>query len=440
MPPVRCSTAISCSSRPDALALCQPPPRSWPRPDAPLPCRQPQLAADGQAVYLACAANNTIYFARSTDGGRSFAAADDGRVGAVACARHASRSPHRRVGRGAGRYGDCGDGWAKDRTGICWPGVRSMAAVTWTGPVISTTCRQPRAKGCTRWLRGATTVVTAWLDLREKGHAALLGDVRPTAAAPGRRTRSSTSRHPAPSASAAIPRWRSRPMARSWRCSATSWTATATSIWRGDERPVCDSGEDWRGHLACSTAARWMAAASRRPPAEHRHRVAAREDRVPGAPGQEEVKVGRRAQPGASRRRADGPVIAWNATDGPADRRAESRDVAARSGGKFVALAATEAGDYCCMGARRADADARVAVTRPRHARIIRASEQRADDHAVANRPDGIGLHQPQIVDDAEHRRDDRRGGAADSTASRPAGESSPRWTSAPAESSARTR
>ena len=40
---------------------------------AALPCRQPQLAADGQAVYLACGADETIYISRSSDGGRSFA-------------------------------------------------------------------------------------------------------------------------------------------------------------------------------------------------------------------------------------------------------------------------------------------------------------------------------------------------------------------------------
>jgi hypothetical protein len=51
------------------LALCTPIPAAA----AALPCRQPQLAADGQAVYLACGADETIYISRSSDGGRSFA-------------------------------------------------------------------------------------------------------------------------------------------------------------------------------------------------------------------------------------------------------------------------------------------------------------------------------------------------------------------------------
>ena len=58
-------------------------------PRRPLPCRQPQLAAAGKVVYLACGNGSTISVAKSDDGGRSFGALTTlATVGALSLGNH----------------------------------------------------------------------------------------------------------------------------------------------------------------------------------------------------------------------------------------------------------------------------------------------------------------------------------------------------------------
>ena len=180
MPPVRClhtsilvlvAALVCAGSLPAADHIVA-------SPDNPLPCRQPQLAVDGGTVYLACAANNTILIARSTDGGRSFAQPTTiASVPSLALGMHrgpriAATDDGLVVTAIAGRLGKGQDGDLQ-----AWRSVDR--GVTWTGPVTINDVPAAAREGLHAMAARGNTVVTAWLDLREKGtrlYAATSGD------------------------------------------------------------------------------------------------------------------------------------------------------------------------------------------------------------------------------------------------------------------------
>ena len=146
------------------LALCTPIPAAA----APLPCRQPQLASDAHAVYLACGADNAIYISSSDDGGRTFQPLTRiAAVGSLALGMH--RGPRIAI---AGDTlvvtaiaGKAGKG--KDEDLMAWRSIDH--ARTWTGPVVVNDVPAAAREGLHAMAARGRTVVTAWLDLRANG-------------------------------------------------------------------------------------------------------------------------------------------------------------------------------------------------------------------------------------------------------------------------------
>ena len=133
-----------------------------------LPCRQPQLAADGKIAYLACASSNTISLARSDDGGRTFGPLTTvATVGALSLGNH--RGPRVAV---AGESvivtaiaGTLGGG--KDGDLMAWRSTDGGR--TWSAPVRVNDVEGAAREGLHAMAARGSMVVTAWLDLRAKG-------------------------------------------------------------------------------------------------------------------------------------------------------------------------------------------------------------------------------------------------------------------------------
>jgi hypothetical protein len=135
---------------------------------ATLPCRQPQLAADGKLVYLACASGNTISIAKSDDGGRTFGPLTTvASVGALSLGNH--RGPRVAI---ADRTvivtaiaGLLGGG--KDGDLLAWRSADGGR--TWSAAVRVNDVEGAAREGLHAMAAHGSTVVTAWLDLRAKG-------------------------------------------------------------------------------------------------------------------------------------------------------------------------------------------------------------------------------------------------------------------------------
>ena len=180
----------------------------------PLPCRQPQLASAGDAVYLACGEANTIFVSSSRDGGRTLRDADDGRQGPGTVARQSPRAARGGCRRLRHRHRDRRN--ARRRQGRRPDG---LAIDRWRPNV------EPGGEGERRRRRRAGRAPrdgSARLDgghgvagpARER-HRSSTRRSRAMPVARGAGTSSSTNRPRAPSASAATRRWQSPRPARS---------------------------------------------------------------------------------------------------------------------------------------------------------------------------------------------------------------------------------
>lgn len=133
-----------------------------------LPCRQPQLAAGGGIVYLACGTDTKVQIATSTDGGRTFALLTTiASGGALALGAH--RGP---------RVAVAGDtvivtavvgalGGGKDGDLLAWRSTDR--GLTWTGPSTVNDVPGSAREGLHAMAARGNAVATAWLDLRATG-------------------------------------------------------------------------------------------------------------------------------------------------------------------------------------------------------------------------------------------------------------------------------
>jgi len=133
-----------------------------------LPCRQPQLAAHGRDVFVACGTEKSILVARSADGGRTF-----GAPVTVATPRSlalgARRGP-RIVSLGdtlvvTAIVGELGGG--KDGDVVAWRSADRGRV--WSGPTRLNDVANAAREGLHTMSAAANTIAVAWLDLRERG-------------------------------------------------------------------------------------------------------------------------------------------------------------------------------------------------------------------------------------------------------------------------------
>ncbi len=133
-----------------------------------LPCRQPQLAASGNTVYVACGTPTSILVARSEDGGRTF-----GPAATVATAATLSLGMHR-----GPRLVALGDllivsaivgaiGGGKDGDLLAWRSTDGGRH--WSAPARVNDVPAAAREGLHAMAGHGQTVVSAWLDLRAQG-------------------------------------------------------------------------------------------------------------------------------------------------------------------------------------------------------------------------------------------------------------------------------
>ena len=344
MPPVRClptsilvlvAALVCAGSLPAADHIVA-------SPDNPLPCRQPQLAVDGGTVYLACAANNTILIARSTDGGRSFAQPTTiASVPSLALGMHrgpriAATDDGLVVTAIAGRLGKGQDGDLQ-----AWRSVDR--GVTWTGPVTISDVPAAAREGLHAMAARGNTVVTAWLDLREKGtrlYAATSDDGGRTWAADTLVYESPSGTicsccHPSLAIAAdgtilamfrnVVDGHRDFYLVKSTNGQFGAAEKIGAGTWRFDSCPMDGGG-------ITTTAGGGIETVWRREKTVFLARI-----------GQKEVAVGDWVNP-ALVETPDGPAVAWNATDGLLIAAPNHDTMLLDPAGKFVALASTEAG------------------------------------------------------------------------------------------------
>jgi hypothetical protein len=311
-------------------------------PESPLPCRQPQLAVDGGTVYLACGANDTIYVARSADGGRSFAPVTKvASVPSLALGMH--RGPRLAVSDGelvltavAGKLGKGQDGDL-----LAWRSVDRGA--TWTGPVTINDVPASAREGLHAMAGRGKTVVTAWLDLREQGtrlYAATSTDGGRTWTADALVYESPsgticTCCHPSVTIAAdgtilamfrnVVDGHRDFYLAGGRNGKFGEAEKIGMGTWRFDSCPMDGGG-------LVTTAGGKVETVWRREKTVYLART-----------GREEVNVGDGVNP-AIVSTAEGPGIAWNATDGLLIATPNRQALLLDPAGKFVSLAATEAG------------------------------------------------------------------------------------------------
>jgi hypothetical protein len=135
---------------------------------ATLACRQPQLAAAGDVVYIACGNGSTISVAKSEDGGRSFGPLTTiATVGALSLGNH--RGPRVAVAGDAvivtAIAGTVGGG--KDGDLMAWRSTDGGR--TWSPAVKVNDVDGAAREGLHAMAALGSTVVTAWLDLRARG-------------------------------------------------------------------------------------------------------------------------------------------------------------------------------------------------------------------------------------------------------------------------------
>jgi hypothetical protein len=320
------------------LALCRPIPAAA----APLPCRQPQLAADGQAVYLTCGANNTIYLSRSTDGGRSFAPLTTvASVPSLALGMH--RGPRVAIADEAVIVTAIGGTVGKGQDGdlLAWRSVDRGR--TWTGPAVINDVPAAAREGLHAMAARGKTIVTAWLDLREKGtrlYSATSIDGGRTWAPDALVYESPSGTicqccHPSLTIAAdgtvlamfrnVVDGHRDLYLARARNGRFGAAEKIGTGTWLFDSCPLDGGGIATTSDGGIETV--WR-----------------RDKTVFLAPsGQEEVKVAKGVNPAIVSTGA-GPVIAWNAPDGLSIAAPERATTLLDPAGKFVALAVSDAG------------------------------------------------------------------------------------------------
>jgi hypothetical protein len=141
-----------------------------------LPCRQPQMAASGDQVYVTCGTPTSILVARSEDGGRTFGVATT-----AATVPRLSLGNHRGprivalgdtlvlsaiVGEvsGGSRHTSQGHQPAQDGDLLAWRSVDQ--GKTWSAPVKVNDVDASAREGLHAMAAYGTTVAAAWLDLR----------------------------------------------------------------------------------------------------------------------------------------------------------------------------------------------------------------------------------------------------------------------------------
>jgi len=133
-----------------------------------LPCRQPQLAATGNTVYVACGTPTSILVARSEDGGRTFAKAVT--VATVATLSLGMHRGPRIVALGdtlvlSAIVGEVGGG--KDGDLLAWRSTDGGRH--WSEPARVSDVPAAAREGLHAMAAYGDTVAAAWLDLRENG-------------------------------------------------------------------------------------------------------------------------------------------------------------------------------------------------------------------------------------------------------------------------------
>jgi hypothetical protein len=132
------------------------------------PNKQPQLATDGQAVALAYGSGNTIYFARSDDGGKTFSTpAVVSRDGVISLG--ARRGPRIAFASGAivvsAIVGEKGRGADGDL--LSWRSTDG--GKTWSAPVKVNDVSGSAREGLHAMSGDGKALFATWLDLRSKG-------------------------------------------------------------------------------------------------------------------------------------------------------------------------------------------------------------------------------------------------------------------------------
>jgi hypothetical protein len=297
---------------------------------------------DGGTVSLVCAANNTILIARSTDGGRSFAPPTTvASVPSLALGMHrgpriAATDDGLVVTAIAGRLGKGQDGDL-----LAWRSVDR--GVTWTGRVTINDVPAAAREGLHAMAARGNTVVTAWLDLREKGtrlYAATSADGGRTWAADALAYESPsgticTCCHPSLAIAAdgtilamfrnVVDGHRDFYLVKSTNGRFGAAEKIGAGTWRFDSCPMDGGGITTTAGGAIETV--W-----RREKTVFLARI-----------GQKEVPVGDGVNP-ALVETPDGPAVAWNATDGLLIAVPNRDTMLLDPAGKFAALASTEAG------------------------------------------------------------------------------------------------
>ena len=310
--------------------------------DAEFPCRQPQIASDGKRAYLACAANNTIFVSRSDDGGRSFSPLTKvASVTTLALGMH--RGPRIAVSEDGLVVTAIAGTLAKGQDGdlLAWRSVDRGA--TWTGPVTINDIPAAAREGLHAMAARGRTIATAWLDLREKGtrlYAAISSDG-------GRTWAPDTLAYQSPSGTICT-------------CCHPSLTIAHDGTILAMFRNVVDGNRDFYLTRAVNGAfgppekigtGTWRLDSC---PMDGGGIVTApdggvetvwRRDKTVflARPGEDEITVADGINPTIVST-PDGPVIAWNASEGLLVAAPRQATMHLDAAGKFAALAATEAG------------------------------------------------------------------------------------------------
>jgi hypothetical protein len=320
-----------------------------------LPCRQPQLAATGATVYVACGTPTSILVARSEDGGRTFGVAT-----AAATVARLSLGNHRGprivalgdtlvlsaiVGEAGGgsRHTSQGHQPAQDGDLLAWRSVDR--GKTWSAPVKVSDVATSAREGLHAMAAYGDTVAAAWLDLREKGTTLVVAVSADGGA------------HWGPNVIA----YRS-PSGTICQCCHPSLVVDATgrisAMFRNEREGArdmyliasTDGGRTWTGGEKAGQGT-WplkscpMDGGAIGLDAQRRLVTTWRRDQTVylAGPGATETVVGTGVNPTLAIT-PDGPLVAWNGSEGLMVKRGDAAAALADAQGKFAALIATPGG------------------------------------------------------------------------------------------------
>ena len=319
-----------------------------------LPCRQPQLAAAGNTVYVACGTPTSILVARSEDGGRTFAPAETvATISTLSLGMH--RGP-RIVALGdtlvlSAIVGEAGKGSrhdgqrhqpAQDGDLLSWRSIDR--GKTWSAPVKVNDVAASAREGLHAMAAYGDTVATAWLDLRENGTTLVVAVSKDGGA------------HWGPNVVA----YRS-PSGSICQCChpslATDWTGRIVAMFRNAVDGARDmyvigsrDGRTWTGGEKLGQGTWPLKSCPMDGGAiayDHRGNAVStwRRDRTVylAWAGAAEVAIGA----GANSTLAitpDGPLVAWNGTEGLMAKKADATASLVDPQGKFATLVATPGG------------------------------------------------------------------------------------------------